>query len=495
MFLENKVNICSVILGLARKGSVRPVILELARKGSVRPVILGLARKGSVLVLISSFGLFSAQAAPTDSKSKAQDKVQSKIDRTTEAPKAPEKVEKKIIERLTEKEKEKLSEEGQKIKKVWQTRSSRFLSEATNKRHLRAQQNLLAKKYDTAIDILEKVVNRSSSTKYEIAKTKVLISKAYIAQEKLDLAELNVQEAITLDQLSYQESTDALLQLAQIQLMAKNYLESKKTLLKYIEISPTSSVSLVMLSAVDFQLENYKEAQEAIDKAITMTKKPQEPWIYLAANAHYKNKSYKMAEKYFRDLIAVRQTNKSYWLSLVAVLFEQNKTKEALTHYEMAHKLGHIKQESEILTRVGLMQASEIPYKAAKELEDALKNEKVKEQKTTYESLAGYWFASKDFDKAVAAYEKASQFSKDGQVDLMLGQVYLEMEKWSQAQTSFARALKKGNLKTQTGNAYMGLGLASFFKDEKPKALQYFSKAKDFKSQKDTAEKWIGFLN
>jgi tetratricopeptide (TPR) repeat protein len=478
MILNSKVNLRLVTSGLISNDCLRSAIRNIF-----------------IMSFLSSVCLLSAYAAPSDSKSKAQDKVQSKIDQTTEAKKAPEKVEKKIVERLSKKEKEALSEEGQKIKKAWETRSSRFLSEATNKRHLRAQQNLLAKNYDQAINILEKVVNRSSSTKYEVAKTKVLISKAYIAQEKLDLAELNVQQAITLDQLSYQESTDAMLQLAQIQLMAKNYLESKKTLLKYIEIAPTSSVALVMMSAVDFQLENYKEAQEAIDKAMTMTKKPQEPWIYLAANAHYKNQSYKTSEKYFRDLIALRQTNKSYWLSLVAVLFEQNKTEEALTHYEMAHKLGHIKQESEIITRVGLMQASEIPFKAAKELEQALQNKKVKEQKTTYESLAGYWFASKDFDKAVAAYEKASRFSEDGKVDLMLGQVYLEMENWSQAQKSFSLALKKGNLKTQTGNAYMGLGLASFFKDEKPKALQYFSKAKDFKNQKDTAEKWIGFLN
>ncbi len=446
----------------------------------------------SLLLMVLAFKAYSA---PSKDTSKAEEQIRSKVNKSDEAPKKLEKGEAKIITKISAQDLAQLKEEGQKIKKVWQVRTSRFLSEATNKRHLRAQQYLLAKKYDQAIDILNKVVNRSSSTKYEVAKTKVMISKAYIAQEKLDKAELEIKEALDLDQLSYQESCEALLQLAQVQMMAKNYMESKKTLLKYIEISPESSVAWVMMSAVDFQLENYKEAQIAIDEAMSRTKKPQEPWIYLAANAHYKNKSYKTAEKYYRDLIAIRQTNKSYWLSLVAVLFEQNKTSEALTHYEMAYKLGHIKQDSEILTRVGLMQASDIPYKAALELEAALKDKKVKEQKSTYESLAGYWFQSKDFDKAVEAFEKASQFSKDGQVDLMLGQVYLEMEKWSQAQKSFALALKKGNLKKQAGNAYMGLGLASFFNNEKPKALQFFSKAKDFKNQKDTAEKWIGFLN
>ncbi len=407
----------------------------------------------------------------------------------------PKKIEKKLLQNLSAKQIDTLKLEGQRTKRRWQVRKSQYLSEATLKRHLRAQQYLTSKNFKGAVNILKRVVERNSSTRYEVAKTKVLMSKAYSAQEKNDLAELFVKDALELDELSYNESYEALLQLAQIQMVSKNYIESKKNVLKYIEIAPKSSVPLVMLSAINFQLEDFKEAQEAIDKALTMTKKPQEPWIYLAANIHSKNKSFKIAEKHFRNLVEVRQSNKSYWMGLVAVLFEQNKTFEALTQYELAVKLGHVKNESEILTRVGLLQASEVPFKAAAELEKAISAKKVKEQKSTYESLAGYWFASKDFAKAVQAYEKASEFSKDGKIDLMLGQVYLEMESWSKAQKSFSQALKKGNLKKQAGQAFMGLGLASFFNQEKSKAIKYFSKAKDFKNHKSSAEKWIGFLN
>lgn len=448
-----------------------------------------------ILSLCSLLSVGTVFAAPSDSKSKAQDKVQADIQKKDATSAKPEKVKGKVAVKISKSEEEALKEEGRKIKKKWEVRSSRFLSEATNKRHTRAQQYLLSKKYKQAVEVLEKVVNRRSSTDYEKAKTKILISKAYMAEEKLDKAELATNEALDYEQLSYHESSEALLQLAQIQMMAKNYTESKRNLIRYTEVMPTSAVSWVMLSAVEFQLENFKDSQKYIDKAMEMTKKPQETWIFMAANAHYKNKSYKTAEKLFRELLEKRQTNKSYWMSLVGVLFEQEKTMEALKFYEMAEKLGYVKQESEILTRVGLMQASDIPYKAASELESAIKDKKVKEQKSTYESLAGFWFASKDFEKAVQAYEKASKFSKDGKVDLMLGQVYLEMEKWNKAQRSFGLALKKGNLKQQTGNAYMGLGLASFFNDEKPKALEYFAKAKDFKNQKASAEKWIGFLN
>lgn len=388
-----------------------------------------------------------------------------------------------------------VKQEAKKTKEKWQIRSSKFLSEATQKRHLRAQQYLLSKNYDSAIPVLNRVIQRQSSTDYEVAKTKVLLSKVYTAKEDYASAELNLKEALVLETLSYMESCEALLNLSQVQLSSKNLIESKKNILKYIEIANPSAAPWVMLAAIEFQNEDYPKAQIAIDKAIGMVKKPQEPWLYLAASIHYKNKSYQVAEKYFVDLIALKQTNKVYWMSLIGVLFEQNKLSDALTYYEMANKLGFVESESDVLSRVGLMFSDEIPYKAASELAEAIKLKKIEVKKETYESLAGYWFSAKEFDKAVEAYEKASEKAKDGKVDLMLGQVYLEMEKWTAAQNAFNKAIQKGKLETQAGQAYMGMALSSFFNNEKDKAVKYFSKAKDFKNQKEAAEKWIGFLN
>jgi tetratricopeptide (TPR) repeat protein len=400
-----------------------------------------------------------------------------------------------IIVNLSKAQIEQIKADAQNTKKEWKVRNSKFVSEATLKRHLRAEQYMASKKYKDVYPLLNRVIQRGSSTKYEIAKTKTLMARSYLAEEKLKEAEVLLQEALDSDQLSYQESCESLLQLAQVQMMAKNYLEAKKNIISYIEISSANPVSQVILAAINFQIDDFDGAKRAIDAALKLTKSPQEPWLYLAANIHFKTKNYQTAEDHFRKLLDMRQTNKNYWMGLVGVLFEQNKTLEAMSIYELANKLGYITEESEILSRAGLMQASEIPYKAGTELANAIKEKKVPESKSTYESLATYWFASKEFDKAVAAYEKASEFSKDGKVDLMLGQVFLEMENWSKASKAFSLAIKKGNLKVQEGSAYLGLGLASFFNNDKVAAVKYFSKAKNFKSQKQTAEKWMSHLN
>lgn len=398
--------------------------------------------------------------------------------------------------KISDSEIQKIKQEAQSTKAEWSIRAGKSTSLSTTKRMLRAQQYISAKDYDGAIKILDRVIDRSSTSKYERAKALFAKAQALMSLKKYSQTEAAIKESLDLDIMSYYESLDALMFLAQIQLITQNFKEAKKNIVRYIEISPNQSpMAFVILASVNFELEENKEAEVNIEKAISNTKKPQEAWLYFASAIYNRNKKFPKAEEILKDLVEKRPKNRNYWMSLIAVLFEQEKSTEALKYMELAQKLNFLKSEGETMNRISLLVNEKIPFKAAKILEENIENKKIKDNKKNYEMLASFWFLAKEYDKSIAAYKKASKFSKSGDVELLLGQVYIEKEDWRAAENHFRTALKKGNLKSKAGYAYIGLGMTSFFQDDKQSALNYFAKAKNFKSQKEVASKWLGYLN
>lgn len=442
-----------------------------------------------VLILLYSSYAFSSVQDPVTHTEKAHD------------PAPPSKRAQKLQEvdiekhRLSQSETQKILEEAAQTKKVWSKRVARSTSLATSKRQLRAQKYLASKSYKQAVDILEKILNRSSTEGYEKAKTLVLMAQAYLGLEKYAEAEAAIQEALSLDILSYMESCDTLLFLSQVQLITRNFKEAKTNILKYIHISPNKvAPAYIMLGTIEYELQEYKDALKSIETALSLTKEPQETWLFFASAVYAKNNANPKAEEILKGLLEKRQNNKNYWMALIGVLFDQDKIDEALKYYELADKMGYIQSASEQSNRAALFAGVEVPYKAAMILEQALQSKKLEENRRNYENLASYWFAAKEYEKAILAYQKASSFSNSGEIDLLLGQVYLEKEDWIQAEKAFKLALKKGKLKLREGHALIGLGMVSYFKNDKDSALKYFNRAAEYKHQKEAATQWISYL-
>ncbi|MCO5113745.1 MAG: tetratricopeptide repeat protein [Bdellovibrionaceae bacterium] len=431
--------------------------------------------------------------APEGSLSQDKDSPQTKSGANKESKSLT--AEEIVKHKVSEDEKKKIAAEAEVIKARWSKKMPRSVSLATSKRQLRAQKYLASKNYKGAISVLDKVLSRSSTEDYERAKTLVLMAQAYMSETKNAEAEASVVEAIRLESLGYHEACDALLFLAQIQLITRNFKESQVNALKYIHIAPTKvPAAYIMLGTIQYELQEFQDAQKSVETALSLTKEPQETWLFFASAVFAKNKAYQKSENILKGLLEKRQNNKNYWMALVGVLFEQEKLDEALRYYELAEKSGLIKSTGEINNRASLFAGLEIPYKAAAIIEHGLDTGKLEKNRRNYENLANNWFMAREYEKAIAAYQKASEKSENGEIDILLGQVYLEKEDWTQAEKSFKAALKKGKLKQREGHALIGLGMATYFQDDKESALKYFNRAVNYKAQKEAASKWLSYL-
>lgn len=396
---------------------------------------------------------------------------------------------------VSKEEIESIQSDAKKLKEEWSIRTPKTYSSATTKRFERAQKYLVAGDFQRAIELVEPVIQRKSSISYERSKALILKAQALMSMRDYASAEAAINEAIKLEGLSYQEQCEALMFLAQIHMVAQNYKAAKLALIKYIAVGPEKAPAAhIMLGTIENELGDLKAAEEQVGIALDQAEDPQEPWLYFASVVYLKNKKFDKAEKILKNLLEKRQNNKNYWMTLVGVLFDQEKSTEALKYLEMAHKLGFVSGASDISNRAALLSQEKIPYKAALILEQAIKNKDIPENQKVYEFMASFWFVAKEYSRSIEAYKKASALAKDGSVELLLGQVYLEQEDWVNAQKSFQAAVKKGNLKKQEGNAILGLGMTAYFQDDKVSALKYFAQAQKYKQQREAASRWIVFL-
>ncbi len=442
-----------------------------------------------ILCLIFSFTCFYVNAAVK--------KTELSIESKNKTEKINKKTKKVDISKhqVSDEEIKNIKVEAQVLKKKWDLQVQNTFSLATTKRFERAQKYLTKGDFKHAIDLVQPVINRRSSNGYEKAKALIIKTQAYMSMREFLDAEVTITQAITIGELSYGEQCEALMFLAQIHLVAQNYKAAKLTLIKYIEVVPDKvPAAHIMLGTIENELGDLKSAEKHVDQALSESDDPQEPWLYFASVIYLKTKNFAKAEMILKNLLEKRQNNKNYWMTLIGVLFEEEKTTEALQYLELAHKQGFITASSDINNRAALLSQEKIPFKAAIVLKQAIINKDIPESQKAYEFMASFWFVAKEYSRAIEAYKKASALSDSGSVELLLGQVYLEQEDWVNAEKSFQAAVKKGNLKNQEGSAVLGLGMTAYFQDDKISALKYFAKAQKFKQQKEAASRWIGFL-
>jgi len=160
---------------------------------------------------------------------------------------------------------------------------------------------------------------------------------------------------------------------------------------------------------------------------------------------------------------------------------------------ELAYKLGHLKNETEIINIVSLYVQTGIPFQGAKFLNRAIKDKKVKGSKKSYELLSNAYVASREYKKALVPLSKAAKLSKDGKLYAHQGRLYLNEEKWSKAIEAFDLADKKGGL-DKKGDLLVDKGIALIQLKKLESAKTTLQKALDFESSKKNATRWLDYM-
>lgn len=365
----------------------------------------------------------------------------------------------------------------------------------------RAQQMADEGKPEEALNALKGVERKSSSmNSYELAMMHNFFGFIYYNNEDYDNAIGSFEKVVAQQPIpeSFEKST--LYSLSQLHMMRGNYDETVKNLDKWesLHIGEVPAKNLVLKAQAMYQKKDYVAASGFINSAIEQQENSEEGyqvpenWYVLQRAVFYE---LKQPEKVTEVLVKmVKKFNKpEYWVQLSGMYGELGREQEQLAVIESAYQQGYVTKGADLFNLAQLYYYHQAPFKAAMLMEEAMDKGILDNDLRNLKFLAQSWSLAKENERAVPVMMAAAKLSKDGELDLQLAQIFLNMEKYDDAVKASERAIRKGDL-NKPGNAHLVLGMALFNQRNFAESLMQLAKAQEHKSTEGMAKRWSKFV-
>ncbi|MBN1378608.1 MAG: hypothetical protein JXA04_05180 [Gammaproteobacteria bacterium] len=387
------------------------------------------------------------------------------------------------------------SAQEQKKRKTVRTPAMR---EAIYKKLALAQEESEAKKYDKAMSILNDVKADESLNCYEIAMTWNIIAYVYTVQEKYNQALPAYSNVLKQECVPEALEQQTLYAVSQLYLATDKPKEAIKTLKQWFAIAPPNPQAYVLLGQCYYLTDDFKASVREVEKGIELNKthgaEPRENWLLILRAGYYELGNMGKVTEILEELVRLYPKG-DYFQQLSGMYGEQNKeTRQTLT-LEASYDGGYFKKSGEYVALASLLLNSEVPYKAAKVLEEGLKKKIVDEKISNLKLLAQAYVMAQEPRESIRVLKQAAKMSEDGELYIHLGQSYMNLDEWTACVSSLNQGLKKGGVK-KLGATYVSLGVCLYNVDDLDEAIEAFKKATktDDKRSADFARSWIEFL-
>lgn len=375
------------------------------------------------------------------------------------------------------------------------TRRTQALSKAAGSRILSAQEALSDGKHDTAFKILDSVLKNERMTPYDKGVAQQFLGSVWADKGDYERAARALQRAIDMDVLPQNVINDITFNLAQLYLAEDEPNKALRLLNKWFKTTDDPSASAYALRAQIYLIkEDYTRAERDIDVTLSKSKNPRQSWYRVKLAILLQKERYKEALPLLQLVVDKFPGKKAFWQQLSAVYFELGMEKEGFSAQQAMHAQGMLKTSKDFERLAQLYLYNEYPYKAARILDEGLKDGTIEKTEKNWELLANSWMHSREWQKSRRPLLNAAELSDTGKFYVQLGQAYLQDEDWKTAERYLTAGIKKGKLKKREGNSLLVLGITQTRLEKYEEAIKTFRKAGDFDDVATDAFRWIRSL-
>ncbi|MDU0112872.1 hypothetical protein RT723_07640 [Psychrosphaera aquimarina] len=289
-----------------------------------------------------------------------------------------------------------------------------------------------------------------------------------------------------------------LFSLAQLSMANGNYGKTISFLDRWDEVNQGLAPinNNVLRAQASYQSKDYKNAakyiESVIKQALEQETEAEETWYILQRAVYFELKDNKKVTAILEQM--VRLFNKpEYWLQLAGMYGELEQEDKQLAVMEAAYQQGYVTQKSELMTLSQIYYFNGLPYKAAKVLSQGIEQKIIEKNAKNLKFLAQSWQGAKEADKAIAVLNQLASITDDGNADLTIAEIYLQQGKSDLVIKHAEQAITRGKL-TNSGNAYLALGMANVNLKQLDSALEAFKSAKEIPSSQRMATQWLKFV-
>ena len=289
--------------------------------------------------------------------------------------------------------------------------------------------------------------------------------------------------------------------LASIYLEQQSYTKAIKLLKAWTQHakSPNHEIDIAIANSY-IALKEYKKALPYAQKALALNFGVD--YLEVVFIIHYSLNMYDAAIDDLYQLLTLNPYFKRYYPTMVSLLLEQKRAKEAMAVLESGYRLKTL-EPSLIVQLSILIYQQKAPYRAAAILQQAIKRRLLTPTKEHYLLLESYYTEAKEFDQAIKIVEQSLRRFRDDDIRLKLAKKYFYNEQYSKSvkllqkllknHRSKSQQLKDNKLKKEHNKQYKELLVLlaqNYYELEQyNKAIAYFAKVND-----KHAKSWIRYI-
>lgn len=374
------------------------------------------------------------------------------------------------------------------------TKQAQAVSKEVYDQITKAQEMVEEKKYQGALKLLNRLYNPDKLTEYEQANVLNYIGFVYYNMDDTPNAIKTYDRMITIPSLEPQMLKSTTYTLAQLNMMEENYSRTLQLLDKWFVMeSNPGSQPFILKAQVFYQLQRYSEMVEPVDNAMRIARERNKPvkedWYVLLNFAYFQQEDYRKVRD-IQKILLENWPKKRYWFSLAGAYTELGEDQNLIAAYDAAFTQGMLEKESEFVTMAQLFMQREVPYKAGKLLEEKMTAGVVAETEKNYRLLSQAWMLAQEDEKSIPALQKAASLSSEGELDVRLGNAYLNVGKYEECSKSVRNGIRKGGLKN-SDNAQISLGMCLYNQRQYNDAKTAFRAAAKVTKSARVANQWI----
>ncbi len=353
--------------------------------------------------------------------------------------------------------------------------------------------------YAEAYSLLDTLRERTRRDDYTQAV--ILQAMGHVRMQQGDSASAltHFQQAIELNTLPNDQHYQMILMIANLYYGMDRFQDALNQLDLWFCVTSPEQTNLVdvwvMKASIHAQIDEFHQALEAVDRAISLSNEPKEQWYQLKLGMQIELSERQSAIETLKILIPMSPDTKNYWLQMAGLYLELGNERESKSALALAYRRGLLGRQTEFMQLASLLQAQDSPRLAAEVIEDGLARGIIEPTRRHWELAGGAWYQAREMDKALNAYEQAGRFATDGKIDIQRGFILIDLERWDEARQAITRALELGGLsESDRGNGFLLLGMAFMNLGNYDDAQEAFNQAANYSRVRQTAREWMNHL-
>ncbi|MEO1202468.1 MAG: tetratricopeptide repeat protein [Pseudomonadota bacterium] len=380
-----------------------------------------------------------------------------------------------------------------------ETRQVQSLSKELYDKLTKAQEQIDTDNFDGALRIINGV-NQSDLSGYERANLLNFLGFIHYSKGDNRRALQAYEQLIAIPEVEPQMRSQVLYTLASLYAQDDNWDKTIEYMTQWFAGATNPSPEAYILMASAYQSKGrYRDTIDQTQKAIAVAREreqqPKESWWNLLYYSYYQLEDFNNVRDVLKTLIR-GWPKKAYWLQLGAIYSELGDDKNFLATYEAAFEQGMLESENELVTYAQLLLQQEIPFKAAKVLENGMQSGAVSRTEKNYRLLSQAWSLAQNDEKAIGPLSEAARLSSEGELNVRLAINYLNLDRYDDCVEAARAGLNKGSVKN-VNDARMTIGQCLYNQNRYQAARTEFQRVTRSGSERDKkiARQWVSVIN